>query len=107
MKISIITSCYNRVSTIRGAIESVLAQDYPDIEYIIVDGASTDGSVEAIKDAIKAAMGDRECVQAGEYKITYKPVTTARIDTAALKKAMPDIAQAFTRESTVRRFCVA
>lgn len=52
MKISIITSCYNRVSTIRGAIESVLAQDYADIEYIIVDGASTDGSVEAIKDAI-------------------------------------------------------
>nr|WP_240513735.1 glycosyltransferase [Prevotella sp. P3-122] len=38
MKISIITTCYNRVSTIRGAIESVLAQDYADIEYIIVDG---------------------------------------------------------------------
>ena len=53
MKISIITSCYNRVSTIRGAIESVLAQDYPDIEYIIVDGASTDGSVEVIRDAIE------------------------------------------------------
>ena len=52
MKISIITTCYNRVSTIRGAIESVLAQDYADIEYIIVDGASTDGSVEAIRDAI-------------------------------------------------------
>ena len=53
MKISIITSCYNRVSTIRGAIESVLSQDYPDIEYIIVDGASTDGSVEVIRDAIE------------------------------------------------------
>ena len=53
MKISIITSCYNRVSTIRGAIESVLAQDYADIEYIIVDGASTDGSVEVIRDAIE------------------------------------------------------
>ena len=53
MKISIITSGYNRVSTIRGAIESVLAQDYPDIEYIIVDGASTDGSVEVIRDAIE------------------------------------------------------
>lgn len=53
MKISIITSCYNRVSTIRGAIESVLFQDYPDIEYIIVDGASTDGSVEVIRDAIE------------------------------------------------------
>lgn len=53
MKISIITSCYNRVETIRGAIESVLAQDYPNIEYIIVDGASTDGSVEVIREAIK------------------------------------------------------
>ena len=53
MKISIITSCFNRVSTIRGAIESVLAQDYPDIEYIIVDGASKDGSVDVIRDAIK------------------------------------------------------
>lgn len=67
----------------------------------------TQAEIEAIKDAIKAAMGDSEAVQAGEYKITYKAITTARIDTTALKKAMPDIAQAFTRESTTRRFCVA
>lgn len=50
MKVSIITTCYNRVSTIRGAVESVLAQDYPDIEYIIVDGASTDGTVEILRE---------------------------------------------------------
>lgn len=50
MKVSIITSCFNRRNTIRGAIESVLAQDYPDIEYIVVDGASTDGSLEIIKE---------------------------------------------------------
>ena len=50
MKVSIITSCFNRMFTIRGAIESVLAQDYPDIEYIIVDGASTDGSLGIIKE---------------------------------------------------------
>ena len=49
MKVSIITTCYNRDATIRGAIESVLAQDYDDIEYIVVDGASTDGSIEAIR----------------------------------------------------------
>ena len=49
MKVSIITSCYNRAGTIRCAMESVLAQDYPDIEYIIVDGASTDGSTEIIR----------------------------------------------------------
>ena len=62
---------------------------------------------EAIRDAIKAAIGDSEAVQAGEYRITWKPVKTARIDTTALKKALPDVAQAFTRETTTRRFCVA
>lgn len=59
------------------------------------------------KDAIKAHMGAQEAVQAGEYKITWKSVKTARIDTTALKKALPDVAQAFTRETTVRRFQVA
>lgn len=49
MKVSIITSSFNRASTIEGAIKSVLEQDYPDIEYIIVDGASKDGSLDIIK----------------------------------------------------------
>ena len=62
---------------------------------------------EAIKDAIKAHMGDQEAVQAGEYKVTWKPVTTTRLDSKTLKKALPDVAQAFTRETTVRRFQVA
>ena len=62
---------------------------------------------EAIKDTIKAQMGDSEELRAGEYKITWKNVTTARIDTTALKKALPDVAQAFTRETTTHRFCVA
>ena len=62
---------------------------------------------EAIKDAIKAAMGDSESIQAGEYKITWKAVTSSRIDTTALKKALPDVAARFTKETTSRRFCVA
>lgn len=49
MKITIITSCFNRASTLEGAIKSVLEQDYPEIEYIIVDGASKDGSLDVIK----------------------------------------------------------
>lgn len=61
---------------------------------------------EALKDAIKAAMGQREELRAGEYKITWKAVTTARLDTAALHKAMPDVAEAFTTQSTTRRFIV-
>lgn len=55
MKVSIITSCYNRAATIEGAIRSVFAQTYGDIEYIIVDGASKDGSQAVIEAAIKDA----------------------------------------------------
>ncbi len=62
---------------------------------------------EGIKDAIKAYMGDSEELRAGEYSITWRPVKTARIDTTALKKALPDVAAAFTKEVTTRRFCVA
>ena len=70
----------------------------------LIDEATAEA--EAIKDALKAAMGDAESVQAGEYKITWRAVTSARIDTGALRKALPDVAAAFTRETTVRRFCV-
>ena len=49
MKVSIITSCFNRESTIGQTIESVLAQDYPDIEYLIIDGASCDNSLSVIR----------------------------------------------------------
>lgn len=71
----------------------------------LIDEAQAEA--EALKDQIKAAMGDAETVQAGEYKITWKPVKSSRIDTAALKQALPDVAQAFTRETITRRFCVA
>lgn len=71
----------------------------------LIDEAGAEA--EAIKAAIKAAMGDQEAIQAGEYKITWKTVTTARIDAAALKQALPEVAERFTRETTVRRFCVA
>jgi glycosyltransferase involved in cell wall biosynthesis len=49
MKISIITVCYNSVATLETAIESVLGQTYQDIEYIVVDGGSTDGTVEILR----------------------------------------------------------
>lgn len=49
MKISIITVVWNNASTIKDAIDSVLNQTYKDIEYIIIDGASTDGTVEIVQ----------------------------------------------------------
>ena len=49
MKVSIITASYNNIDTISATIDSVLSQTYPDIEYIIVDGGSTDGTIELIR----------------------------------------------------------
>lgn len=48
-KISIITACYNAERTIEQTIQSVINQTYDNIEYIIVDGASTDGTMEIVK----------------------------------------------------------
>lgn len=62
---------------------------------------------EALKDEIKALMGDTEELRAGEYRITWKPVQASRIDTAALKRAMPELAERFTISSTSRRFVIA
>jgi len=50
MKISLITACYNSAKTIKTAIDSVLSQKGVDVEYIVVDGGSTDGTADVIKE---------------------------------------------------------
>ena len=62
---------------------------------------------EAIKDEIQAHMGSSEELRAGEYKITWKTVKAARIDTTAFKQAMPELAARFTVNGTSRRFVIA
>ena len=65
------------------------------------------GEAEAIKGVIKAVMGPSEELRAGEYKITWKAVTASRLYSKALKAALPEVVERFTRTTTTRRFCVA
>jgi len=67
----------------------------------------TDAEIEVLKDAIKAHMGAQEELRAGEYRVTWKPVEAVRLDTVALRAALPDVYSRFTRKSAARRFCVA
>ena len=48
-----------------------------------------------------------DSISGTDWRVTYKAVNSTRLDTAALKKALPDVAARFTKETTVRRFCVA
>ena len=65
--------------------------------------------IEALTDSIKAEMTTRETdeLTGADWRITWKPVTSSRFDSAGLKKAMPELAARFTKTSTTRRFVLA
>ena len=65
-----------------------------------------DAEITALEDSIKAVMGDEEHLTAGAYKVSWKTFTSSRVDTTALKKAMPDVAAQFTKQTTARRFSI-
>ena len=71
----------------------------------LIEEAQTEA--ETIKDQLKAHMGAADELRAGEYKVTWKTVKSARIDATALRAALPEVAERFTRTTTIRRFCVA
>ena len=65
-----------------------------------------DAEISSLEDSIKAHMGETEQVTAGAFKITWKTVTGSRVDTTALKKAMPELAAQYTKTTTSRRFTI-
>ena len=65
-----------------------------------------DNEISLAEDAIKAIMDDDELLLSGAYKVSWKTFTSSRLDTAALKKALPDVAAAYTKTTTGRRFSI-
>ena len=65
-----------------------------------------EAEIAAAEDEIKDVMGDEETLLAGAFKVDWKTVITSRIDTTALKRMMPEIAERFMKQTTTRRFCV-
>ena len=65
--------------------------------------------IETIQDSIKALMDAEgvDTINGTDWKVTYRAVTSSRIDTAALKKALPDVVERFSKTTTARRFCIA
>ena len=110
MKISIITVCYNRNSTIEKAIKSVLEQNYSDIEYIIIDGNSIDGTkeiIETYRDKISQFISEPD---KGMYDAINKGLQLATGDVIGLmhsddefydKNVLDRIVSRFNSDSTI------
>ena len=65
-----------------------------------------EAEITAMEDEIKKVMGDEELLTAGAFKVSWKVFTSSRVDTTALKKSMPEIAQQFTKQTKSRRFAI-
>ena len=65
-----------------------------------------DAEIQAAEDEIKQAMGDDDTLLAGPFKVTWKTITSSRLDSTALKKALPEIAARFMKQTTTRRFSI-
>lgn len=65
--------------------------------------------LDALVDEVKRYMDAEgvDTISGTDWKVTYKAVTSARFDSTAFKKAMPDLAEAFTKTTTSKRFCIA
>lgn len=102
MKISIITVVFNGVKTIDSCIKSVLSQDYPFIEYIVVDGNSSDGTQEVVRsfgDKIKIFVSEPD---KGIYDAMNKGISLASGEVIGLLNADDFYANAMVLSDVVK-----
>jgi len=104
MKISIITVVWNNAKTIKDAIDSVLSQTYENIEYIIIDGASTDGTVEIVKsygDKISKFISEKD---KGLYDAMNKGIRLSTGDIVGILNSDDFYIDEFVIEKVVKEF---
>lgn len=65
-----------------------------------------EAEIVSTEDAIKSVMGNDETLLAGAFKVTWTPYTSTRFDSARFKKDHADLAAAYTKTTTARRFSV-
>ena len=104
MKISVITAVRNRVATVGEALDSVHSQSWPDVEHVVIDGVSTDGTLELLetrRSEIAVLVSERD---SGIYDALNKGLNLATGDVIGLmhsddiyadKHVLADIAAAF------------
>ncbi len=83
MKISIITSTFNSADTVKDTFDSILAQTFKDIEYLVVDGCSTDGTIDIIKEYEQRFQGRMKWISekdSGVYDAMNKGIGMATGD---------------------------
>lgn len=105
-KISIVTPSLNQGQFIEETIRSVLLQEYPNLEYIIIDGGSTDGSVEIIKKYDKwitywiseQDKGQSHAINKGFQRASGDVITWVNSDDIYLKGAFEKVASSFVED---------
>ena len=65
-----------------------------------------EAEITSMEDEIKQVMGDEETLLAGAFKVTWTPYTSTRFDSARFKKEHSELAEAYTKTTTARRFSV-
>lgn len=83
MKVSVITVCYNSESSIQKALDSVAGQSWPDIEHIVIDGASTDSTVVIVQANLPRIAHFLSEADSGVYQAMNKGLRLATGDVIA------------------------
>ena len=105
MKVSIVTVVYNNVDTISSCIESVIEQDYPDVEHIVIDGQSNDGTLEVIQqyaESIDVLVSEAD---EGLYDALNKGISVATGDIVGILHADDLFAAPDSISQVVSTFC--